>query len=306
MSILRRFSFRRRTPIRYLLFLPIALVAVAPVCAQQKSKKSSAAPLSSAPPALTRTTTKHEVRRFGYGGTLTVLGAPAGSITIEAWNRNEADITADIELRADTEEDLARLATVNGVVLDEDANHLRIISTGTHDRAFMRRVAKDFPKRLLGLPWKIDYRIHVPASTDLEISAGHGPINISNIESGISLTALESDAQLTLTGGTVMVTIGSGSVKLNVGARSWRGAGANIRLAAGDLTVQLPAGFNADIDAEVLRTGRIENSYPTLEPRERTTTTERSIKGRAGAGGPVLALTVGDGTLRIKPAAKEQ
>ncbi|HYE65724.1 MAG TPA: hypothetical protein VD966_09075, partial [Pyrinomonadaceae bacterium] len=80
------------------------------IFAQKESEQAAAATNAPKPPALTRTTTRHEVRRFAYGGTLTVVGAPAGSITIEAWPRNEIDINAEIELRADTEDDLARLA----------------------------------------------------------------------------------------------------------------------------------------------------------------------------------------------------
>src|SRR3954470_9444143 len=86
-----------------LLCLVIPLASHAVATAQQKEKAArEAAP----PPVLTRTTTKHEARRFGYGGTLTGIGAPAGSITIEAWNKREVDITADIELHAATEADL--------------------------------------------------------------------------------------------------------------------------------------------------------------------------------------------------------
>lgn len=286
------------------LLIICTLIAFSPcTLARQKSKKS-VAPASAAPaparPTLTRTTIRHEVRRFAYGGTVTLLGAPAGSITIESWPRNEVDITAEIELHAEAEEDFARLASVNGFVLDDDVNHLRILTTGMHDKVFMRRTAKDFPKRLLGLPWKIDYRIRLPLNTDLEIDAGRGPINLSGVEGAIKLNALESDATLAFSGGTVEVTIGSGSVKVLLGARSWRGAGASIRLATGDLSVQLPPGFNADINADILRTGQIENGVATLEPRERTEITARSIKARAGAGGATLSFTVGDGTLHLK------
>jgi hypothetical protein len=274
--------------------------------AQQKNKKgaaSAATTTANAPaqPVLTRTTIRHEVRRFAYGGTVTILGAPAGSITIEAWPRNEVDITAEIELHADAEEDFARLASVNNFVLDEDVNHLRLLTTGMHDKAFMRRAAKDFPKRLLGLPWKIDYRIRLPVNTDLEIDAGIGPINLSGVEGALRLNALESNATLAFTGGTVTVTIGRGTVNVNLNARSWRGAGADIRLAIGDLIVQLPAGFNADINADILRTGQIENDIAAaLLPREHTNTTPRSLKARAGAGGATLSFTVGDGTLHLK------
>ena len=284
-----------------LLFCAFVLLLSQPaVSAQQKDKKDK--PAVTAPPTLKRTTSRHEVRRFAYGSSLTILGAPAGSITIEAWPQAEVDITADIELLANTEEELALLATVNSFMIDDDMNHLRILTTGTHDKIFMRRVAKKFPKALLNLPWKIDYHIRVPAMCDLEIDAGRGAFNLSGVEGSISLKALESDATLTLSGGTVMATIGGGSVKVNLATRSWRGSGAMIQLALGDLTVELPAGFNADINADVLRSGQIENSYTTLVPQERTTFTTRSIRGRAGGGGATLSFKVTDGTLRIKKA----
>jgi hypothetical protein len=269
--------------------------------ATRAQKKDGKTPLvTAAAPTLKRTTSRHEVRRFAYGSSLTILGAPAGSITIEAWPRSEVDITADIELLANTEEELALLATVNNFTIDEDINHLRILTTGTQDKAFMKRVAKKFPKTLLNLPWKIDYHIRVPAMCDLEIDAGRGPFNLTGVEGSISLKALESDATFVLTGGVVMATIGGGSAKVNVPTRSWRGAGASIQLARGDLTVELPANLNADVNADVLRTGQIENTYTELTPQERTTFTTRSIRGRAGAGGATLSFKVTDGTLHIK------
>lgn len=280
-----------------LLFCALALFLSQPA-AQAQEKDGKNAPIT--PPALKRTTSRHEARRFAYGSSLTIIGAPAGSITIEAWAKNEVDITADIELQANSEEELALLATVNSFTIDDDANHVRILTTGTHDKVFMRRVAKKFPKALLNLPWKIDYRIRVPAICDLEIDAGRGAFNLSGVEGSISLKALESDATLVLSGGTLTATIGGGSVKVNVATRSWRGTGAIIQLAVGDLTIELPAGFNAEISADVLRSGQIENTYTELVPQERTTFTTRLIRGRAGAGGATLSFKVTDGTLRIK------
>lgn len=303
-----KFIITQRASLKLLLLLMHALVLViSPSTAfgQQKNKDAAVTPAATAP-LLKRTTTRHESRRFGYGSTLTILGAPAGSITIEAWPRSEIDITADIELQADNEEDLARLSQVNSFMLDEDANHLRIVTTGTHDKKYMRRAAKDFPKKLLNLPWKIDYHLRVPASVDLEIDVGRGAFSLAGVEGSIRFTAVESDAKLTLTGGSLTATVGRGSININLAARSWRGRGADVRLATGDLTIELPAGFSADINADVLRSGQIENTYTALEPRERTTTTARSIKARAGAGGPVLGFTVGDGTLRIKPLSSDQ
>lgn len=252
------------------------------------------------PPQLVRTISRHESRRFGYGGTLTVIGAPQGSVTIEGWSKNEVEVSAEIELRADTEADLNLLAAVNTFVLDEDPVHLSVLSTGTHDKAFMRTVARKFPKTLFGLPWKIDYRIRVPLAIDLEINAGRGPISIAGVDGDIRVSATESEVNLKLSGGNLSATIAAGKLNLNIPVRSWRGLGAEIRLALGEVTIELPAGFNGDIDAQILRSGQIVDSFGGLEPRERLGITPQIMKARAGAGGAAFHFTVGDGAIYIK------
>jgi hypothetical protein len=275
------------------LFAAVFLLTTAVVAQQKKVTELSRAP------QLVRTTTRHELRRLAYGSTLTIIGPPDSSITIEGWQRSEVDVSAEIQLRADTEADLDLLAAVNTFVLDEDANHLRVMSTGTHDKAFMRSVAKKFPKVLLGLPWRIDYRIRVPFIIDLDINAGRGPISISGVEGNIQFSAAESATTLKLTGGTVYGMIATGTVKLEVPARSWRGVGATFRVAAGDITIEIPAGFSGDFDAEVLRAGKIDSTYEDLARTSRGVD-PRTLSARAGAGGAAFKLTVADGVIVIR------
>jgi hypothetical protein len=278
------------------LVLIVAFLSL-PAAALSQQKKT---PELNRPPQLVRTTTRHELRRLAYGSTLTVIGAPEGSITIEGWSRSEVDISAEIQLRANTEADLDLLAAVNNFSVDDDTNHLRVLSTGTHDKAFMRAVAKKFPKTLLGLPWKIDYRIRVPLATDLEINAGRGPVSVASVEGNIRVSATESEANLRLSGGTLSVTITAGKVNLSIPVKSWRGVGAEVRLAAGEVTIELPPGFNGDINAEILRSGRVVDSYGGLEAREKPGITPQVMKARAGAGGAFFQFTVGDGTIYVK------
>ena len=282
----------------FVIVIAVALLAGVPSSAEsQTTQKPTGTP---AVPLLTRTVSRHEVRRFGYGGTVTVIGAPQGSITIEGWSRSEVEITAEIKLLAESEEDLARLAAVNGFVFDENVTHLSLMTMGTHDKTYMRRVAKDFPKRLLGLPWKIDYRLRVPITTDLEINGGVGPIGVTGVEGAIAVKAPQSEATLTITGGMVTTTITTGSVAVSIPVRSWRGAGVDIQLATGNLNVDLPVGFNGDVDADILRSGKIENKYPGFEERERGGLTEKTIRARVGSGGAALRFTVGDGTITFR------
>ena len=272
-----------------------ALLTPLSVAAQQ-DKTAAALPTT----LLKKTATRSDTRRFNFGGTVTVIGAPRGAVTIEGWSRNEVELVADIELNAPTEADLEQLATVNGFVFDEDLNHVSVLTTGTHDRAYLKKVAKNFPKRLLNLPWKIDYKLRVPTNTDLEINAGYGPVKVTAVEGALRISATESETALTLTGGLVTTTVTAGVVTLTVPVRSWRGGGADIRLATGVVNVDLPPGFSGDIDAEILRNGKIVNTHEGLAAREKPGITERTVRARAGSGGAFFRITVGDGTVNIR------
>ncbi len=266
----------------------------APRAVAQKDKKEITGLL------MTRTTVRHETVRLPFGGTLTLSGPPAGSIIIEGWQRSEVDITASIELQAPSAPDLDLLAAVNTFIVDEDSNHIRILTSGTHDRAFMKQTAKKFPKTLIGLPWKIDYHIKVPALTDLVVDAGNGPISLSGVEGALRLNALSTEANLSLTGGLVSVLFQTGKLNLQIPARGWHGLGAEFKMASGQLTVEVLPGFNADINASVMRFGEIKSSLADLQPRERGSISARSMRARAGSGGATLDFTVGDGTIEIR------
>jgi len=298
---------------RALLFALAVVSAAAPAhfastqSGRQPKEAKPAPQAAPAAPLLKRTTTRREVRRLGYGGSVTVYGAPEGSVTVEGWSRDEVEITAEVEQSADTEENLTRLAALNTFAIDDDVNHVRVMTAGLHDRKYAKRAARGLPKHLPGMPWRIDYRLKVPAAVDLEINAGRGALVISGVEGGLRINAGGgAESLFALAGGDVEATLAAGPVRVRVPTRSWRGRGLRLRLASGDLTLELPPGFSGDVDAEVLRAGRVENTFAGLAPRERTKPTERSLQGRAGQGGATLSFTVGDGTLSIKQVDSRQ
>jgi hypothetical protein len=248
---------------------------------------------------LKRTAFKTENIEFGVGGTVTIVGAPMGSITVEGWNKNEVEISAEVEIEAATEADLTELAKVNGFAIDEQFGHIRIMTVGTHDKEFMKKSAKKFPKRLLGTPFKINYKIKLPTYCDLEINAGKGDIQLSGVEGAIQIKAMEANAVLNLIGGSVSAVIGTGNVDVKIANRSWRGRQAAVQVASGTLNVQFPQNLNAEVNASILRTGQIENTLTTLKPRDRSKFSEKSMLARAGSGGALLSFTVGDGNLKF-------
>jgi hypothetical protein len=250
-----------------------------------------------------RTTTKTEKVELGAGGTVTIVGAPTGSITIEGWQEKEVEVTGEIHYEAANEEDLALLAKVNGFAVEEDLNHIRILSAGMHDKEFLKKnKIKKLPKRLLDLPWRIDFKIKVPNYCDLTIDAGRGNFDLRGVDGAIIIKALQSEtANLELVGGLVQATFGGDKVNVKFNSRGWRGRGVEVQVARGDLNVTAMPSLNADLDLSILRTGKIENEFEKLKPRDKTKFSETSMLARAGVGGAKLVFTVGDGTLRLTP-----
>ena len=253
------------------------------------------------PRSLKRTITKTDRFDFGAGGTVAITGAPNGSIRVEGSAKNEIEITAVIEIEAATEADLARLAAVTTFTTDESASRTSVISVGTHDKAAIKKLAKKFPKNLFGLPFRIDYVIHVPRYSDLEIDGGKGDLSITGVEGSLRVNFLETNAKIEIIGGSTTVIIGRGTVDVALGVRGWKGRAASVQVATGNLTVRLPSSASAEIDALILRTGAIENLIPDLKPRDRKVAfTDKAIFAKAGVGGVPLKFTVGDGILKME------
>jgi hypothetical protein len=262
---------------------------------------------SQTPGLLKRTTYKSDRLDFGVGGTLVVVGAPQGSIKVVGWSNNEIEINATIELQAATEQDLAALAGVTGFVLEESLGRTAIISVGTHDKKGLKKAGAKLPKKLFGLPFRIDYEVKVPQYCDLQIDGGSGDLTISGIEGTMKINYLNTNAKMALVGGSVTATFGAGNVDIVVPVRNWRGRFADVQLATGNMNIYLPPNLSSEIDAVVLRTGGVENAFTDFKPRSRNVKfTEKSIIAKSGNGGIPLKFTVGDGTLKLLETPKPQ
>ncbi|MBA2605503.1 MAG: hypothetical protein H0U96_01380 [Acidobacteria bacterium] len=247
-----------------------------------------------------RTTYKTENVKFAAGGTISIVGAPNGSVLVEGWQKNEVEISAEIEVNAETETDLAQLAQVIDFVLDENFGHLSIRSVGTHDRIHLKKFGEKFPKSLLTMPFRIDYRIKVPDLCNLEIDGGRGDLNISKVVGAMRINFLHSNAKINLESGNALATFGFGNINVSVASRLGRASRVNFQMANGAINVGLANNLNAEISAKILRAGHIENIFSQLKPHNRAKFTEKLIDAKIGDGGAKLLFTVGDGTIKIQ------
>lgn len=249
-----------------------------------------------------RTTSKVDKFDFGAGGTVSIAGAPIGSIRVTGSSKNEVEVSAEIEIQAPTETDAARLAAVTTFVTDESLGRTGIVSVGTHNKLGDKKLWRKFPKELMGLPFRIDYIVSVPRYCDLQIDAGKGDITVTGVEGTIRVNSTASDTMLSLVGGGFTGTFGTGTVDITMPDRSWRGNAIDVQLGSGTMTVHLPFNLSAELDARVLRSGKIENTIAGLKPRDRNSQfSDRLVIAKAGSGGVAMKFTIGDGTLRLVP-----
>ncbi|MGH7784606.1 MAG: hypothetical protein ACREO5_12285, partial [Candidatus Binatia bacterium] len=136
---------KRSTVVTILLVMDVGLAAVAA--------------LGQTPQMLKRTTFKTDKFDFGAGGTVEIAGAPFGSISVEGTQKNEIEISAEVEVQASNETDLAKLAEMTGFSLDESVGRAAITSVGLNDKKTLPKALKRLPKNLIGLPYKINYVI---------------------------------------------------------------------------------------------------------------------------------------------------
>ncbi len=248
-----------------------------------------------------RTTTKTDKFDLSSGATLTVTGAPNGSIKIVGSPKNEIEIIAIIGIEAANDVEFTKLAAITGFVTDESAIRVAVGSVGPHNKFGLKKLPKDFPKNLLTVPFRIDYEIRVPRYTDLEIDGGKGDLSITGVEGSMRVNFIETKGDVEVVGGTTNITVGKGTLDMAFGVRGWRGRSATVNVGTGGLNVSLPSNMHAEIDATVLKTGTIANSLVDLKPRDRKVAfTDRSIIAKAGVGGSPLKFTVGDGTMKLE------
>jgi len=257
------------------------------------------------PQFLKRTTFKTDKFDFGVGGTVEIAGAPVGSISVEGTQKNEIEISAEVEVQAANEADLAKLAELTGFSLNESVGRAAITTIGLNNKKTLPKALKKIPKELIGLPYKINYVIKVPHYCDLIINGGKGDLTVTGVEGSIKINYLDTNAKISLIGGGVNATFGSGTIDVTMPNRSWRGNAIDIALSSGAMSVHVPWNLSAELDASILKTGSIENGLTELKPRDRKVPiSDKIVAAKAGNGGVSMKFTVGDGTLKLKPFSK--
>lgn len=270
-----------------------------------------------------------EEKRFTVSGTPDLrIATFDGAIEVQSWDR--ADVLIEIEKRGATKEAVEALqivATQDGPRIELEVKRPRSESfsgIGFHRTASARLI------------------VSVPRQTNLRARSGDGSIRVERVNGRLelrtgdgSIRAMDvsgelvmntGDGSLTVTGAAGALEADTGDGGVNVSGRLGRvklhtGDGSIVyraepesrmagdwELTTGDggVTVYLPEGFNAELDAHTgdgsvrsdlnVSTGELEEEEEETEARRRT------LRGRIGDGGSRLRIRTGDGAIRLRPS----
>ncbi|MEM6327388.1 MAG: DUF4097 family beta strand repeat-containing protein [Bacteroidota bacterium] len=213
-----------------------------------------------------------EVRTFTLGArdALTVRNPVSGSIRIEAWDRGDIGVRAEV-----------RAYETNGQPAERFLRATTIETEGT-----LQAVRGE------GGWVETQFVLFVPRDIDLDLSTNNGAITVSGVTGTLHIDTNNGSVRLTDIGGTVDARSNNGDVLVDLGGATWSGDGLRAFANNGALTLRVPESYDAIVEAEV-RWGYI-NEPDALSPAAETK------RVYFGAGGPTLRVSANSGSVQIE------
>jgi DUF4097 and DUF4098 domain-containing protein YvlB len=278
---------------------------------------------------------EREEKRFSVKGRPDLhLTTFDGAIEIRSWD--QPDVLVEIEKRGATRE------AVDGLIVqvNQDGNRVTVEVTrpksetfsgfGFHHSASAKLIVS-VPQRANIVARSGDGSIRIERITGkLELRTGDGSIRASDVDGEMTLNTGDGSVHVDGGQGRIDVDTGDGSVEVagNLTAvRLHTGDGSivyradprtamtddwDITTGDGSVTVYLPQGFSAELDART-NDGGIRNELHlgsaqaeaaegagSSRREENDENSRRAIRGRLGEGGKLLKIRTGDGTIRLR------
>jgi hypothetical protein len=244
-----------------------------------------------------------------------------GAMEVRSWDQPEVVVT--VEKRGHDKDAVSKIQ----VLADRTGNRIQIEARyPSRDGVFVGL------SNLLSPSAK--FIVSVPRKTNLVVRTGDGSILVERVDGRLELRSNDGAIKARETGGDLLAESGDGSIQLeeisgrveartNDGSLRVSGTPGVVRARSGDgsivlrirrgavmaedwmvttgdgsISVELPDGFNADIEADPGSDGRARSDL-TLANASGGTRDARTLRGRLGQGGHRFLLRTSDGTIRL-------
>ena len=142
----------------------------------------------------------------------------------------------------------------------------------------------------------VDFTVHVPAGVNLVAKTVSGDVTADSLGANVRAHTVNGDVEVSTKGYAEASTV-NGSIRAAMGRADWTG-GMEFNTVNGGITLTLPAGFGASVQAETVN-GDLESDFPlTVQGRF----SRRTFRGTIGNGGRELTLSTVNGSIKLQKA----
>jgi hypothetical protein len=268
---------RRLLPGSALLALLLGLMVVSPAVAQQSADewlercRSRTYTSSRATHCEVR---EHTVRATG---SFEVNARPNGGISVQAWDGSEVLVRARLQAHAESDGEARRLAGEVEVRVAPGS------ATANGPRARGRE------------GWSVSFDVFVPRDTHLTLESTNGGIDVSSVHGRHVMSTTNGGIAMRGVAGDIRGHTTNGGITVHLTGRGFSGEGLDLRTTNGGITLQVPEGFSAQLEASTVN-GGIDTQIPmTVQGR-----IGRSVSAQLGSGGPPVRLRTTNGGITIR------
>lgn len=219
-----------------------------------------------------------EVReeRMAAGSRLEVDGAANGGIRVLGWDGGDVLVRARVAAQAQRMDEARAL-------MDE----IEIRTSGN-------RVRAEGPRTGRREGWSVSYEIFVPRSMDLDLETTNGGIQVADVSGDIRFDATNGGVTLDRLAGDVRGRTTNGGLQVSLAGDRWQGDGMDVETTNGGVTVRVPEGYSAVLEAGTTN-GGMEVDFPvTIQGRVGS-----RLNATLGDGGAPIRITTTNGRVRL-------
>jgi hypothetical protein len=200
-----------------------------------------------------------------------------GGVTVKGWLRKDVLVRSRVDVWADSDNDANAL--MNQVRVDSSTGV--ISATGPVD-AGQRG-------------WSVSYEIFVPREGAVDLTAHNGGISVSDVNGEITVATTNGGIHLARVAGDVSGITKNGGLQVELSGNTWQGRQLELSTKNGGVTVSIPGGYSAHLEAETVH-GAVRSEIPMTV----TGRIGHFIDGNIGSGGPLIHVSTVNGGISLK------
>lgn len=208
---------------------------------------------------------------------LSVDGRENGGVSFYGWDKNEILVRALIQATGDTRSEAQDLAKSITIRTDRD----RVYAEGPSPRRYSH--------------WSVSYEVYVPRKIDLDAETHNGGVHVEGVSGRLDFRAVNGGISIRDAGGDVRAETTNGGVVAELTGSTWNGQGLDLETTNGGVTLDIPRGYNAELE-----TGTVNGGMNIDFPITVRGNIGRRINTTLGKGGPRVRAITTNGGVRIR------